>query len=70
MGILISFLMMAYLPLDTWLRVLVWLAICMGVYFGSGGNTGGSRPHRRPGPLGTGTHRLSSGTSPVALLGQ
>ncbi len=33
MGIVIAFLMMAALPLDTWLRLLIWLAIGMMIYF-------------------------------------
>ncbi|MGH9578424.1 MAG: amino acid permease, partial [Terriglobales bacterium] len=33
MGIVISFLMMAALPWDTWLRLLIWLAIGMMIYF-------------------------------------
>ncbi|HEU0185787.1 MAG TPA: amino acid permease [Blastocatellia bacterium] len=34
MGILISLLLMASLPLDTWLRLLVWLLIGFAIYFG------------------------------------
>jgi APA family basic amino acid/polyamine antiporter len=34
MGILISGALMASLPLDTWLRLIVWLVIGMFVYFG------------------------------------
>jgi APA family basic amino acid/polyamine antiporter len=33
MGILISGLMMASLPLDTWLRLIIWLIIGMALYF-------------------------------------
>jgi APA family basic amino acid/polyamine antiporter len=36
MGILISGLMMASLPLDTWLRLIIWLIIGMVIYFGYG----------------------------------
>jgi APA family basic amino acid/polyamine antiporter len=36
MGILVSGLMMASLPLDTWLRLIVWLIIGMAIYFGYG----------------------------------
>jgi APA family basic amino acid/polyamine antiporter len=34
MGILISGLMMVSLPLDTWIRLIVWLIIGMVIYFG------------------------------------
>jgi APA family basic amino acid/polyamine antiporter len=33
MGILVSGLMMVSLPLDTWLRLIIWLVIGMAVYF-------------------------------------
>jgi basic amino acid/polyamine antiporter, APA family len=33
MGILVSGLMMASLPFDTWLRLIIWLVIGMAVYF-------------------------------------
>jgi APA family basic amino acid/polyamine antiporter len=36
MGILISGLMMASLPRDTWLRLIIWLVIGMAIYFGYG----------------------------------
>ncbi|MGA2183660.1 MAG: amino acid permease [Bryobacteraceae bacterium] len=36
MGILISLLLMAALPGDTWLRLIVWLIIGMVIYFGYG----------------------------------
>lgn len=41
MGILISLLLMASLPLDTWLRLIVWLLIGFAIYFGY------SRKHSR-----------------------
>lgn len=34
MGMLISFGLMASLPLDTWIRLIAWLIIGMGIYFG------------------------------------
>ena len=33
LGMLISFALMAALPLDTWLRMIIWLAIGLGIYF-------------------------------------
>ena len=36
LGIVISFAMMASLPLDTWIRLFVWLVIGMAIYFGYG----------------------------------
>jgi APA family basic amino acid/polyamine antiporter len=33
MGILVSFAMMAALPLDTWLRLIIWLGVGMVIYF-------------------------------------
>jgi APA family basic amino acid/polyamine antiporter len=36
LGIVISFAMMASLPFDTWLRLFVWLALGMAIYFGYG----------------------------------
>jgi basic amino acid/polyamine antiporter, APA family len=36
MGILVSGLMMASLPRDTWLRLIIWLIIGMALYFGYG----------------------------------
>jgi APA family basic amino acid/polyamine antiporter len=41
MGILISLLLMASLPLDTWLRLMIWLLIGFAIYFGY------SRKHSR-----------------------
>ena len=36
MGILVSSLLMALLPLSTWLRLIVWLIVGMFIYFGYG----------------------------------
>ena len=33
LGILVSLGLMASLPLDTWIRLIVWLAIGMVIYF-------------------------------------
>jgi APA family basic amino acid/polyamine antiporter len=41
MGILVSLLLMASLPIDTWIRLLVWLLIGFAIYFGY------SRKHSR-----------------------
>jgi len=38
MGILVAGLMMVSLPLSTWLRLIIWLAIGMFIYFGYGRN--------------------------------
>jgi APA family basic amino acid/polyamine antiporter len=38
MGMAISFLMMLGLPLDTWIRLIVWLIIGMFIYFFYGRN--------------------------------
>ncbi|MGH9800036.1 MAG: amino acid permease C-terminal domain-containing protein, partial [Blastocatellia bacterium] len=34
LGIVVSFLLMAMLPWDTWLRLIAWLAIGLVIYFG------------------------------------
>jgi APA family basic amino acid/polyamine antiporter len=34
LGILTCFALMTFLPLDTWIRLLVWLAIGLVIYFG------------------------------------
>jgi APA family basic amino acid/polyamine antiporter len=36
LGIVVASLLMASLPFDTWLRLIVWLVIGMAVYFGYG----------------------------------
>jgi APA family basic amino acid/polyamine antiporter len=36
LGILVCLALMASLPLDTWLRLLIWLAIGLAIYFGYG----------------------------------
>ena len=36
LGMGISFALMASLPLSTWLRLIVWLILGMGIYFGYG----------------------------------
>ena len=33
MGIIVSFAMMAALPLDTWIRLIVWLIIGLVIYY-------------------------------------
>ena len=38
MGMFVSFLLMAALPLATWIRMIIWLAIGMAIYFGYGKN--------------------------------
>jgi basic amino acid/polyamine antiporter, APA family len=32
-GALVSFAMMAFLPIDTWARLVVWLALGLAIYF-------------------------------------
>jgi APA family basic amino acid/polyamine antiporter len=36
MGIVVSSLLMLSLPLDTWLRLIIWLILGLGIYFGYG----------------------------------
>jgi APA family basic amino acid/polyamine antiporter len=36
LGILVSLLLMASLPGDTWLRLIIWLIIGLAIYFGYG----------------------------------
>ena len=36
LGIVVCLVMMASLPWETWLRLIVWLAIGLGIYYGYG----------------------------------
>jgi APA family basic amino acid/polyamine antiporter len=36
LGIVVNFLMMLFLPLDTWIRLVVWLIVGLVIYFGYG----------------------------------
>ncbi len=47
-GILISLFLMASLPRDTWIRLVVWLVIGLGIYFGYGRKRGRLRKHSSP----------------------
>ncbi|HVC21164.1 MAG TPA: amino acid permease C-terminal domain-containing protein [Vicinamibacterales bacterium] len=47
MGILIAFLLMASLPWDTWLRLIVWLAAGLVVYWRYGRHHSRLRQERR-----------------------
>ncbi|MGI9102262.1 MAG: amino acid permease [Terriglobales bacterium] len=54
MGILVSGLMMVSLPLDTWLRLIIWLIIGMAVYFFYGrhhSRVQRARKEPKPGPV-------------------
>jgi APA family basic amino acid/polyamine antiporter len=59
LGILVSGLMMASLPLDTWLRLIIWLIIGMAVYFFYG------RKHSRVQALANGKAPTTADKSPV-----
>jgi APA family basic amino acid/polyamine antiporter len=50
LGIACCLFLMIGLPLDTWLRLLVWLAIGLAIYFGYGMSRSALAPHPRPGP--------------------
>src|SRR5262249_16601505 len=34
--VLINFVMTLFLPVDTWLRLIIWLLVGLGIYFGYG----------------------------------
>jgi basic amino acid/polyamine antiporter, APA family len=51
LGIAFSFLLMVFLPWQTWPRLIVWLVIGLAVYFAYGRShsvllTGATPPHR------------------------
>jgi APA family basic amino acid/polyamine antiporter len=54
LGIIVSFYMMASLPLDTWIRLIVWLVVGMIIYFSYGRkhsvvqNNSGAGPRPQP----------------------
>ena len=73
LGILVNLIMMLFLPLDTWIRLVVWLAVGLVIYFGYGMRNSTVGRHLKPavkpmaagGPPADGTCACS-GRSPPA----
>ncbi len=58
-GIAVNMVMMLFLPLDTWIRLVVWLVVGLVIYFGYGMWRSTVRQHllgRPVAPIGTGGH--------------
>jgi APA family basic amino acid/polyamine antiporter len=47
LGVAVNLLLMGFLPVDTWLRLVIWLAIGMCIYFAYGYHNSVMR-HARP----------------------
>ncbi len=50
LGVITSVILMAFLPADTWLRLLIWMAIGLLIYFGYGFRRGRASRVGRPAP--------------------